>query len=295
VTVGRLDATGLNLKALTIDGDVSSITVGAVGGKLGIKTLKVGSLGQGIDSFPGLEPKFDFPGGLKKLIVGGDVTGIIAQGDGDFGSIKVQGKIVDTTVKLAAKVKSLVVIGDIVNSEVRTNGSLTNLIVGGAVIDSEISARGALLPKNAGKAIAFGKVQIGEGFVRSELIAGYDKAGVAINPDANIGSIVIGGNFEASSIVAGATAGANTFFGDEDDTLIAGGNAVVARIAKITIKGTVLGSAPSADHFGIVAEQIGKLKIGGETQPLTRGPGSDSTPLPLGGTADVTVLEVAAV
>jgi len=109
----------------------------------------------------------------------------------------------------------------------------------------------------------------------------------------SLGAITIKGSFEASSIVAGATAGTNAFFGDEDDELIAGGGSVVAKIASITLKGSVVGTAGTGDHFGIVAEEIGKLKVGGTTQTLTPGAGNDTTPVALGGTDDVKVREVA--
>jgi hypothetical protein len=49
-----------------------------------------------------------------------------------------------------------------------------------------------------------------------------------------------------------------------------------------------------SDHFGIVAEEIGKLKIGGTPQTLTPGAGNDTTPIALGGTDDVKVREVVA-
>ena len=41
--------------------------------------------------------------------------------------------------------------------------------------------------------------------------------------------------------------------------------------------------------------EIGKLKIGGTPQTLTPGAGNDTTPIALGGTADVKAREVAAI
>ena len=167
------------------------------------------------------------------------------------------------------------------------------MVIGGSLIDSTISAPGELLPQNLKKAQAFGIIGVQGDVVRSQILAGYDKDGLPVNGDAGLGKLVIKGNLEASSIVAGASAGADGFFGNGDDALIAGGNEVVAKIASITIKGSVFGSGAAADHFGIVAEELGKLKIGGVLQPLTDGPANDLAGIPLGTTDDVRAREVA--
>jgi hypothetical protein len=128
----------------------------------------------------------------------------------------------------------------------------------------------------------------------SQILAGYDGAGLPVNGDASIGKINIKGDFDSSSIAAGVTAGGNGFFGDGDDALIAGGNSVVARIASVTIKGAIIGSAAAADSFGIVAEQVVKVKVGNSSVALTTGPGNDSGVL-LGAADDVRVQEVPSV
>jgi hypothetical protein len=89
------------------------------------------------------------------------------------------------------------------------------------------------------------------------------------SPQATIGSISIGGDFEASTIAAGASAGPNGFFGDGDDHLIANPPQSISRIASIIIGGSALGTADPGDHFGIVAANIGSVKIGKTLEPLT--------------------------
>jgi hypothetical protein len=69
---------------------------------------------------------------------------------------------------------------------------------------------------------------------------------------------------------------------------------VRAKIAAVIIKGEVFGTNLLGDHFGIVAEEIGKLKISGTSQPLARGPANDATPILLGATSDVAAREVGA-
>ena len=91
---------------------------------------------------------------------------------------------------------------------------------------------------------------------------------VAANADASIGAISVGRAWLASSVLAGVKVGADTFLGTADDTKATGSTstrdtaAIFSQIASITIKGQALGTAASGDSFGIVAEQIGKAKIG---------------------------------
>jgi hypothetical protein len=56
-----------------------------------------------------------------------------------------------------------------------------------------------------------------------------------------------------------------------NDTVIAGDTtpSILSKIAKVVIKGTASGSAAGGDHFGITAQVIGKLSIGGTSVPLS--------------------------
>ena len=120
------------------------------------------------------------------------------------------------------------------------------------------------------------------------------------NPDAQIGSVTVGGNWIASSIAAGVAA-TNGLFGDSDDTKVTGSfddPEVVSRIASITIKGRAFGTIGGTDHFGFVAQKIGSLTIGGEVIALAKRAGNDdldaNDPLFLIGTTnDMRVHEIA--
>jgi hypothetical protein len=54
----------------------------------------------------------------------------------------------------------------------------------------------------------------------------------------------------------------------------------------------VLGTGSTGDYFGFVAEQIGKVMIGGRAFPLTLGSSSPTDNFPIPPTDDVRVLEV---
>ncbi len=127
--------------------------------------------------------------------------------------------------------------------------------------------------------------------------AGFDQADNPTNGHAQIGAISVGGDWIASSV----TAGLNSFlgapdpsvtFGNGDDVFNTGGPiGVIASIASITIKGRAMGSLETGDRFGIVAESIGAITIGGVKLALTTA--FDPTPFPIGPTPDFVVREVA--
>ena len=106
----------------------------------------------------------------------------------------------------------------------------------------------------------------------AQFLAGYTKDGEAVNPDAHIGKIVVKGNWIQSSMVAGVEDSTHDGFG-QNDTVISGDTtpSVLSRIASLVIKGTAAGSAQGGDCFGIVAQQIGRLSIGGTSVALQQG------------------------
>jgi len=108
--------------------------------------------------------------------------------------------------------------------------------------------------------------------------------------DASIGTVTISGDFVASNIVAGiqnVTSG-DTAFGNANDSIIAAGGSVIPSIASVIIGGQALGDFNNADQFGIAAEAIGSIKVGGSAIPLP----SAMTPQPLGitGNLDIHIL-----
>lgn len=114
----------------------------------------------------------------------------------------------------------------------------------------------------------------GVNFLR--VLGGFDLALAGQNADAAIGAITVGADWRASTVLAGAKAGTDGHEGTSDDTKIAGAGVrdtatIFSQIASITIKGQAFGSTTIGDSFGIVAEQIGKAKIGAATLKLTKG------------------------
>ncbi|MHA3770753.1 beta strand repeat-containing protein [Verrucomicrobiota bacterium sgz303538] len=248
-------------------------------------------------------------GNLGAVKIGGDLKG---------GSISgTQATLTESGSILSAhRIASVTIGGSIISGiDTSTGGSLTlnasirafddigAITVKGSIIgnvnpngDSPviISARGQAAPTGTSD-IAIGKINIGGRVEHALILAGYngsvnagDTAAAALNGNAQIGSVTVGGDWLASSIAAGVVDTGNDGFGNADDTVI-GGGASIAKIASILIRGVVAGTATSGDHFGFVSHQIGAFTSLGFRAPLTAG--TDIIELsPI--TGDVTVREV---
>jgi hypothetical protein len=118
------------------------------------------------------------------------------------------------------------------------------------------------------------------------------------NGDAQIGAMTVGGDWVASSLVAGVDAGGDGLFGTSDD--VKGGitdtPGIVSKITSVTIGGLALGAPNStnpSDGFGFVAQQIGSLKVNGFDIAVSAGTANDLLGLNVGLTGDLKLLEVA--
>ena len=298
---------------VTIPGNVREVIVPAAAT---LREFTVRSLGADTDNtFPSIPPRFFGAGNIVKVTVEKDVTGFTFDVPGTLDMLRVGGDIINSDLTFARNLEKLSVGGDVVDSDlgfakgvgtVKIVGNLTGsqlhagkrveeLVVGGNVVGTQIAVAGVIRPGSAALAVALGKLSVGGDVVGSKILAGYDAALHGVNPDAGIGAVKIAGVLRMSDLVAGAGGGVDGIFGTDDDELPSGGRgSVVAKIASI-ILGGVEGSAAAGDGFGIVAEEIGKLRIGTSVVELTRHSGNDLTPILLGGTDDVRVREVVAV
>ena len=253
VNIGAIDATDVDLGAVSIGGDFQKILAGVSGGPIGLKSLKAASFaGYGTSLIPsGESVQSTLKSGFGSITIAGDfAAALVSQSDG----------------------ASITIGGDLLGGSRTGSGSVS--ITSGITI---------------GKVL--GKLTIGGDAKFTQITAGLFGGFTAVTPDAAIGAVKIGGNFIASSIAAGVNP-VNGIFGDGDDvfaTGTAGNAAIVAKIASITIGGQLLGTVGGApDSFGILAEQIGKLTIGKIKQPLTAG----KDDFLLGFTGDVRVREL---
>jgi hypothetical protein len=295
VNLGAIRATGVDLGAVSLRGDLGQIDAGdAVPATPALESLKVTSLGtlpevtqpQGT-----IDPiRSDIVGALGKLRVTGDVQGavnVIGGTNGWIGSVKIGGDLDGSAggslaglLRAGGNIGAVAVEGSVIGgadfSGIVTGGKLGQLKIGGDLLSEDlgkpvvISALGTLNPGSSAAAVAIAGINIQGAVTNAKILAGYTTSLGAANRDSSIGPVKVGGNWRASSLVAGVADTGLPGFGI-GDSLITGDNTpgLVASIARLTIKGTALGSSDLGDHFGITAERLLRVTIGGTKQVLT--------------------------
>lgn len=244
-------------------------------------------------------------GGIGSLTVGGSVIGGRQTGSAE---------LVGAGAVVGSRIKSLTIGGSLIAGTDSTSGTffangavlaifdigsvrINGSMVGNPTSPAVISAGGAPT-EIGGKDLAIGSVT-----VKGRVEFGLIEAGVApvtasayqpLDADAQIGSVIVGGDWFASSIAAGSVAGAGGF-GTAGDAKASGMDvrddpAVSSAIGSVTIAGQVAGSVAGGDHYGVVAENIGKIRIGGASVALLSGNGNDDVGLGL--TGDFNIREI---
>lgn len=325
VNVGFIDATGVDLGAVTVRGDLGRIKAGTVGGDPkvpAIKSLTVQSLGLlgTTTQLPGGSLSAQFEGALPRLTVHGDLRGnltVFGVTDGKLGTATIGGSFTNSSaiasIFASAGIGSLRIAGDVRSAggglvSIDTTGAIGSLNVGGSIIGASAGARiqinavGQLVPPTSGLDLAIKSFTVRGNVEHTAITAGHFQ--VAASKDASIGAVAVGGDWIASSIRSGTSAGTDFLIGTNDDESLPFGRddpALFATIGSITIKGQAVGSTvDGSDMFGIVAERIGKAKVGGRTFAFTPGgtEGFFAAPTGPGGTglsSDFTIREIGSV
>jgi len=283
-------------------GSIRAVAFGAV--KIG------GSVVGGSASHTGLIDAF--AGGIGSLTIAGSIVGGRPNGDAApsftgaitaaeaIGSVKIGGDIrggdqfgssvTDTGSIHAKRIASIAIagslragIGDEIAGHLVRSGAIVadeeigtiavkGSIVGTQNIRATIYARGLAGDPVEGN-IAIKSLTVGGDVEKAWIFAGVDNNGVAVNGNAQIGKVSVGGNWIASSMVSGCTS-TDGFIGDSNDAVVAGGT--MSKIASILIKGQVVGRLGTNDIFGFVAQTIGSFKYNGIIVPLTPGASNDT-------------------
>jgi hypothetical protein len=249
-------------------------------------------------------------GALKQLIAGsltggagsgsgGVKTGVGLFGTGDAGLIRLLGGLSaagtnpgagSASLLIGGKLKTLFVQGETTGATIRTGETAGSLTFMGNVEGTTISALGQAV-QGAATDLALAKLDVRGAVISSSILAGYNLAGNAANPDAQIGTVIVKGAWAASNLVAGVAAGTDAGYGNEFDVKAPGPDnpAIVSRIASITIGGPASASGNPADHFGIVAQLITKAKLGATLYSLDNQANSQTLDVITG----VTIREIA--
>jgi hypothetical protein len=230
VNVGFVDATGVDLGAVKVGGDLTRIIAGDTANTktAGLKSLTVQSFGY--DALLTGASKND-------SIISGPMGSLLVKTD-----FAIQQLIVNATVPADGKIASITIGGSLTggsesqSGRIESSGAIGAVKVGGSII----GGGGAL----SGQIVGIGKIA-------SVTIGGSLRGGFATNAgyigtDGTIGAIKI-----ARDLIGGSGIGAG---------LIASGGGLGA----VTIGGSVLGG--TANNTGVVASDgnIGAVKIGGD-------------------------------
>ncbi|MES2598031.1 MAG: DUF4394 domain-containing protein [Verrucomicrobiota bacterium] len=260
----------------------SAANIGAVaiGGSL------IGANGEGSGSVSAV-------GILKSVVVNGDVKGTASaysgsiEGDKGIGSVSILGDLVAgaglrsgsiLTTDATGSIGNVTIGGSVTGghalSGIMSQNQLGAVKIGGSMTGGRISAQGGLNAATAALAGGIKSISIGGTMQNALILSGYAVNGAPTNPDASIGAVTVGGNFIASSIIAGSITEIDGLFGTADDTKISEPgppDSIFSSIASVTIKGYATGTAAAGDHFGIVAEKIGAVKVGAASIVLAAG------------------------
>jgi hypothetical protein len=239
-------------------------------------------------------------GAMGDVRIGGDLIGGSITGSASLagsGEIRSNGRIASVTIGGSLIAGTDASSGTLTRSGAIVAGhDLGPVKIGGSILGNStnpalIIARGREVKPVTGFDVAIASLSV-RGDVRfARVLAGFDANQNPANADASIGAVIVRRDWAASSIVAGAQDAGAAGFGIGDTLQTVNDTALIARIASITIKGDATGSLIAGDHFGFVAQQIDKLKIGSRIFALSAGPSNDDFAIPF--TDDLRLLEVA--
>jgi len=225
-------------------------------------------------------------GNVTNLTVGGNLVGGNASGSADV--VFCGGIMVNNVTNLVLGGSLLAGVDStsgsyLLNGAILSKNAIDNLTIGGDVRGNSsnsaiIAARGQIRPRGSAN-LAIGTINVAGNVERASIKAGALGGAftdVSDNADAQIGSVTVGGSWIASELGAGTYRVA----GDRYEKVLASGtedsSRRFSRIGSITIGGSVRGSSAAGDRFGFVAEEIGRVRIGGSELALTAGRSNDN-------------------
>ena len=294
VHVGFLDANGLDVGAVSIDGDLGRILAGDTDATTpSIKSLtarSVGVFGTGTQDANGSTVSIFF-GRAKNIAILGDVAGSLVFDGGNSslelgtaGSITIGGDLIGGAAKYSGSIVSGGAIDSVTIAGTLRGGSLgaTGIFSGGAIGALSIGAvlgDNALHPvvidaqglanPTARTALAIGSIVVTGSVENADIRAGFSPFGVPSSHSVAIGRVKVLGDWAASSLSAGIEPGSDGYYGDAQDTVIVPGNSIASSIAKIVIRGRLTGTpdaASTTDHYAFTASKIGAFTLG--TTPI---------------------------
>jgi hypothetical protein len=278
VNVGYLNAGMNSLGIVSVNGDLGQIDAASV---KGLTVQSIGKLGLSTQDNGSLES--NLTGNLTRLTVKTDVVGATIRAL-NFGTVNIGGNVIggddDYTGSIEAvpsgnvggRIGSLTIGGTLRAGDNPLSGTIIGAtagtvkikeIDGGRIFLSGNTIVGGATPLNNRIALALGSLTVSGSVKNADILVGYDRTGAAVYADVKAGRITVNGDWEASDLAVGVQPGLDGDYGTDQNSVFAGGGAVVASIASITVKGQIIGTLDNgSDSFGFVAEQISAFTVG---------------------------------
>lgn len=247
--VGFINAAGVALGNVTIDGDLGRINAAGLG------TLTVDSMGVY---------------GTATQAAGGSLINTII---GDLGGLNVKTTFTNELLTTSGRIGSVKIGGSWLNGRIGAGADIGAVTVGGDFYGTDsanpaiLSAFGKAVAPKSGTDLAIASIKVGGNVGFANIFAGFSVGLTGTNADASVGSVTVNGSWFASNLLAGVRPGTDALRGTADDEKLSGGGvrdhaAIFSKIGAIVIKGTADGTAGAGDHFGIRAEQVASATIG---------------------------------
>jgi len=269
--LGKLNiASDVRGAAVTVQGKLKKVTVGGDlvgdtgGGAALLATLPNGGSGVAAAGTGGIPVGAFTAGSVGSFNVKGNMNGGSVGADGDIGSVNVGNDFNGGAIAAGGQVQVVKVLGKLKSDD--------------PTAPAVVAALARLGSTKAAGSVAIDRLEIRGDVENAQILLGYKKEDLngqtvynGKNPDASSGKVIIGGDWIASSLVAGVFDATADGFG-QNDSIIEGDvtTRIVARIASVVIKGNAIGTAAAGDHFGIVAQEVGKLSIAGANIELNK-------------------------
>ena len=290
ITGNVIGGTQSQAGTLQSTGAMGNVTIGKfLSGGSGPQTgsiLVTGALGNvtiGNNIFGGFGNQSGYIHGATIGIVkiGGDLRGEDHSGNGsleDSGYIFSEGRIAGVTIGKSLYSGVNAGPGTLKHSGAIVAGSLGPVKIGIGIFGNSsnpalIMAKGLAVKPATGFDLAIASLTVKGDVQFAKIFAGFDGNLAPANADAAIGAVSVGANWASSSLVAGVVPAADGGFNDNDTLQTTNNTGLVARIASISIKGTLQASAPY--RYAFLAEHIAKMSIGGKPIGLQTGPRND--------------------
>jgi hypothetical protein len=251
-THGVIGGTGANSGEIYSGSSITSVTI------KGDLQGSGGDASGAIISNTAFSPSGDVPGNINAINIIGSITGGAGANSGQITS---GGNLGIVTIGKNISSSTGDESGSVLAANAITSLNVSGAITGTAIDPVIITAVGQVNPGAVD--LAIGHITVGHDVAFANILAGYGADLSPVNGAASIGTVVVGGDWSGSNLIAGAApATPSDPYGGS--TLI--DSSLVPTIASIIIKGHVDSASAAAGTYGFISGKIDSFSLAGALQ-----------------------------